>query len=240
MHYPPIETERTRALKDEMRTLQADLVGEWLKWADRNVGPDTLADVDSFTLMLYLLGRVQCVMSNDAGIEPVKRILEDKKDSPGIVLPAVWLAEHTGDQTIARIASDAAKEMYEAVRNGSTNWLTLREVAVFGPGLCRAGAFTGDESWVKKGSEILLDRMRNLEGVEALSGTTDEFISRFDYFDPESTMYIRALTPREKRGIHRPRIRAGNKSDCHTRFPRRALFLHTQPRQCISQQRDEL
>ncbi len=194
----PMETERTKALKEEMKILQSDSVGDWLMWADANIGIDDLADVDDFTLMTYLMGRVECVRKRGEDAGAVKRMIKAKKDSPGVALPALWLAEYSGDEANARIAYDAAGEMYENVKRGSTDWLSLREVAVYGPGLCQAGAFFDEKAWMKKGGEILLRRMEALEGVVATKGTINDFISRFDYFDPESGMYVRNITPREK------------------------------------------
>jgi hypothetical protein len=194
----PVETELTKALKQEMKALQADSVGEWLKWAQRNVGPEVVGGADDFALMTYLLGLVECVRlhADDAGM--AKDLIEANADRNGVVLPAVWLAEYSGDDAVAEIARKGAGEMYSAVAHGNSDGLSLNDVAIVAPALCRAGAYFDEKAWVNAGAEILIDRMVSLEGNESLEGDLNRFVTRFDYFLEENLMYTREMTPREK------------------------------------------
>jgi hypothetical protein len=195
---PPIETERTKALKEEMKTLRSDQVGEWLSWAQQNASAEKLAGLDDFSLMALMLGAAECV--NLRGDEPdfLKSLVSSFENSPAIVVPAVEYMKSSGDESLTGVTRKVVEEMYDNVGKGDTNWLTLRDVAIYAPALCRAGAYFDEQKWVKAGTEILLERIKALEGSVALEGDTNEFISRFDYYAGENQMYIREMSKRDR------------------------------------------
>ncbi len=194
----PIETPKTKALKEARIKLDADSGSEWYDWALKNVTVEDLSKADPLVVQSYLLGMVGCALSKGKDVGPVKDLISSEGSSLGVVLPALKLWRATSDGQLADIAKNAASQIYRMVIDGRGEGLSLRDLAVFAPSLCQAGAAFGETPWMKAGAELLTDKMITLEGSASLEGDLNRFVSRFDYSLDENQMYTREMTPMDR------------------------------------------
>ena len=194
---PPIETPKTKALKEEMKKWRSDSVGEWYSWALGNIKPETLAGVDDFALQTYLLGLVNFIHIRDKDFQPAVQLIKANAERPGVVLPAVWLWRYTNDEAIREIARKGASKLPQSIQfRGSL--MSLKNLAILAPALCQAGAAFNNIDWTNAGAQLLKDKMVALEGEVTLEGDLNQFVSRFDYLTDINEMYTREMTPDDK------------------------------------------